>query len=152
MFFSSYKHNVDAKGRVFIPARWRGDLSDTVVITVDESGREEGGFLQCMAYKEWERYIDSYSLITRTNQDSMGILRVMLADAFPCEVDKQGRILIPQHLREYSGITGEALLTGVRDRIEIWEPAHWESYKANVASTQHARLEALNHKMETRLN
>ncbi len=148
MFFSNYKHNVDAKGRVFIPARWRTDLSDTVVVTVDESGRDQGGFLQCMSYKEWEKYIDSYSLITRTNQDSMGILRLMLADAFPCEVDKQGRIVIPQNLREYAGISGEALLIGVRDRIEIWDPEHWEKYKNNVAATQQERLAVLNQRLE----
>lgn len=144
MFYSNYTHNIDPKGRIFIPARWRSELTDTVIITVDESGRSSGGFLQCMALKNWESYIDSFSGILRTEDKPMGLIRTMLADAFPCDVDKQGRILIPQHLREYAGLTGEALLTGMRDRIEIWEPNAWAEYKGNVSNTRSERIEALN--------
>lgn len=151
MFYSNYTHNIDAKGRVFIPARWRHELTDSVIITVDESGRSSGGFLQCMALDKWEDYIDTFSNILRTEDKPMGLLRTMLADAFPCDVDKQGRILIPQHLRDYAGISGEAILTGMRDRIEIWSPDIWNAYKGDVSSTRSERLDALNKAMKPAL-
>ena len=148
MFYSNYRHNVDTKGRVFIPARWRSDLSDTVIITIDESGRDQGGFLQCMALEEWERYVKTFSMIQRTNDEAMGILRVMMANTFDCEMDKQGRILIPQYLRDYAGITGEVLMNGIFDRVEIWDPEAWEAYRGDVSKNRRERLDALNKAMK----
>lgn len=143
MFYSSYVHNVDAKGRIFIPARWRCELSDTVVITIDESKRDKAGFLQCMSQKEWEKYIETYAGILRTEEKPLSLLRVMMSKAFPCDVDKQGRIVLPQNLREYAGITETVQLNGMVDRVEIWNPDSWAAYEDEVTDTREDRLEAV---------
>ena len=114
MFMGEYSHTVDAKGRLIVPSRFREQLGDEFVVTKGLDG--------CLfAYEK---------ALPLTNANARKFTRFFLAGASTCEVDRQGRILIPSVLREFAGIEKEAVLVGVGSRIEIWSKEAWT--KANV--------------------
>ena len=125
MLISSFEHSVDAKGRVFIPAKWRDDLGDTIVITRDMLG---GGDTRClfgMSLTTWDMLLERYNKIAMTDVKAQNALRMTFANACDCELDKQGRILISGTLRKYAGIDKDAVLVGMGNRIEIWSGDMW---------------------------
>ncbi len=124
MLMGAYTHNVDAKGRVFIPVKFREDLGDNFVIT-------KGGGKRLFAYsmEEWERIVKTFKKTPMiTNKPLQNIKSILFSNAYPCELDKQGRVLLPQILREYTGIVKEAVVSGVMDRVEICAKENWGSY------------------------
>lgn len=128
MLISSFEHSVDAKGRVFIPAKWRDDLGDTVIITRDMMGKGDSRCLYGMPVTLWNDILERFRKVAVTDVKAQNAMRMLFANAFDCEADKQGRILLPASLREYAGITGEATLVGMGNRIEIWGKDQWGKY------------------------
>ena len=127
MLISSFEHSVDAKGRVFIPAKWRDDLGDTIVITRDMLG---GGDTRClfgMSMPVWNEMLERFKRVAISDVPAQNALRMMFAGACDCELDKQGRVLLSAGLRKYAGIDKEAVLIGMGNRIEIWSRERWES-------------------------
>lgn len=129
MIIGSYPYGIDPKGRVFIPAKWRDELGPTVILMpgileTDELhclfGKSEKGFLE---------FADKFAAVPVTDASSQGFRSILFSDAAECEMDKQGRILIPAPLREYAGLGENALVVGSHDRFEIWEPASWQKFK-----------------------
>lgn len=115
MLISEYNHTVDAKGRLFIPSKWREDLGSTFVIT-----RGQKGCLFGMSLTEWEKLAAKLALLPLTDEKAQRLHRMLSRWATDCEVDKQGRILVSQKLREFASITSEATLVGMTNHIEIW--------------------------------
>ena len=129
MLISSYEHSVDVKGRVFVPAKWREDLGETVAVIRGLLERDsEAKCLFGMSESELNRLIDRIKQIAISDVEAQSALRLILANACICEVDKQGRILISASLREYAGIGEDAVLVGVGTKIEIWSKANWDKY------------------------
>ncbi len=126
MLMNSFAHSVDAKGRVFIPAKWRDDLGDTVIITRDMMGKGDSRCLYGMPLSLWNEIIERFRKTPVTDVRAQNAMRMMFANASDCELDKQGRILLPAQLREYAGIEGEAMLIGMANRIEIWSAEQWQ--------------------------
>ena len=120
MFMSQYYHTVDAKGRLIVPAKYREQLGDEFVIT-----KGLDGCLFVYGNADWEILEKKLTSLPVTNANARKFSRFFLAGACACEVDRQGRILIPSVLREFAHLEKDVVLVGVGSRIEIWNKAVW---------------------------
>lgn len=123
MFMGEYKHNLDTKGRIIVPSKFRELLDEQFVIT--------RGLDRCLfAYTqdEWNRIEEKLKQLPLTKKDARKFTRLFFSGATIAEVDKQGRINIPQNLREYAGLSKECTVIGVSSRIEIWDSSTWEDF------------------------
>ena len=131
VFMSQYNHTIDAKGRVIIPAKFREKLGDAFVIT-----KGLDGCLYGYAESEWKNFEEKLGPLPVTNKDARQFTSFFLAGAAECELDKQGRILIPSVLREFAGLEKDVVLVGVASKIEIWSKERWdaanEQYEDNM--------------------
>ncbi|CAD2078228.1 MraZ protein [Jeotgalicoccus coquinae] len=118
-----YKHNLDTKGRIIVPSKFRELLDEQFVIT--------RGLDRCLfAYTvdEWSRIEEKLKTLPLTKKDARKFTRLFFSGATAVEIDKQGRINIPQNLREYAGLLKDCTVIGVSSRIEIWDSAAWEDF------------------------
>ncbi len=121
MFMSQYNHTVDTKGRLIIPSKFREMLGDEFVVT-----KGMDGCLFVYANDDWKVFEEKLTSLPITNKDARKFARFFLAGAAPVEVDKQGRILLPSHLRDFAELFKDVVLVGVGSRIEIWNKDKWE--------------------------
>ena len=121
MFMGEYNHTIDAKGRLIIPSKFREILGDVFVVT---KGLE--GCLFVYDNEEWKRFEEKLRALPITNKEARQFVRFFLAGAAEVEVDKQGRILLPNVLREFAQINKDVALLGVGSRIEIWGRERFE--------------------------
>lgn len=142
MYMGRYSHSVDAKNRVFLPSKWRFSLSETVAIAKDESSSKTG-CLQCMPWEDWLSYINGFGKVDRLNESALGIVRRLASSVECCSVDKQGRIVIPQDLKDYAGIGEDVVFIGVLDRIELWDTERWANYNESVEANYDERISAI---------
>ena len=127
MFLGEYEHTIDDKGRLTIPAKFRDELEGGVVIT-----RGLDGCLWAYGRSEWEILAEKISKLPTTNQAARNFARFMFSNASDSIPDRQGRILLPQNLRDYAGIQNETIVIGVMNRLEIWNPAKWSQLVTEV--------------------
>ena len=120
MLKGEYNHSIDTKGRLTVPFRFRDVLGDSFVIT-----RGFEGCLSAYPMERWERIEKNLMALSLTNAAGRKLTRLFLGNAIDCEVDKMGRILIPQPLRNAAGITRDVVITGLGDHIEVWDSAAW---------------------------
>lgn len=130
MFMGEHLHNIDLKGRLFIPARFREGLGDRFVVT-----KGLDGCLFAYPRPEWEALEQKLKSLPFTRGDARAFVRFFFSGAAECEVDKQGRILIPGNLREYARLEKDVVVIGVSSRVEIWAKGQWERYSAQAASS-----------------
>ncbi|MEF2291635.1 MULTISPECIES: division/cell wall cluster transcriptional repressor MraZ [Virgibacillus] len=123
MFMGEFQHNIDAKGRIIVPSKFRDQLGDSFVVT---RGLDQCLFVYPM--EEWSILEEKLKKLPLTKKDARAFTRFFFSGAVECEIDKQGRINIPQSLRNYAGIEKECVVIGVSNRIEIWSSEQWESY------------------------
>ena len=129
MFIGEFKHNLDSKGRIAMPVKFRNKLTGGAIIT--------RGLDRCLFVfenKDWEILAQKIIALPLSQANSRAFLRLMLAGAMDVDIDKQGRILIPDYLREYAGLKKEAVFTGLYNRIEIWDSENWKQYKTKTES------------------
>lgn len=128
MFYGEYKHTVDEKGRLTIPAKFRNLLKEKRVETLVVTR----GYEKCLfvflpfQWQEYERGLKSFS---PHKVDSRTVSRLFYSGANFCSCDRQGRINIPENLLAYAGITKEVTIIGTSDRFEIWDAASWSKYR-----------------------
>ncbi len=127
MFLGEFAHTIDDKGRLTIPAKFRDDLASGVVIT-----RGLDGCLWAYSRSEWEQLAEKISKLPTTNQAARNFSRFMFANAFDSIPDRQGRVLIPQNLRDYANIESDTIIIGVMNRLELWNPTQWGQVMAAV--------------------
>ena len=120
MFMGEYNHTIDAKGRLIIPARFRELLGEEFILT-----KGLDGCLSIYPMDAWETFETKLRALPLTNKNARTFTRFFVAGATNCELDRQGRILVPQTLREFAGLEKEVVLTGNLDRIEIWSKEKW---------------------------
>lgn len=131
MFLGQYQHNLDEKGRLMIPARFRELLVGGAFITQ--------GFDRCLMvmtssyFEEVYRRINSMNLADPT---ARMLRRLILSNAYPLEVDKVGRVLLPANLRQIINLEGEAIVAGSGDYFEIWTPAQWNEQLTQLQDTE----------------
>lgn len=121
MFMGEYNHTIDAKGRLIVPAKFREILGDNFIVT-----KGLDGSLFVYPNDEWTRFEEKLKSLPLTNKNARQFTRFFLAGAAACEVDKQGRILLPQVLREFASLEKDVVLVGVASRIEIWSRERWD--------------------------
>lgn len=124
VFTGEYRHTVDDKGRLAIPARFRAQLAGGAVLS-----RWIDGCLAIHTREGWDRLSEKVAAVPLTDPAGRLFQRQIFAGAFDAGLDRQGRVLVPSYLREEMGIAAEALVIGVRDHGEIWAPDRWATYR-----------------------
>ena len=127
MFMGEHKHTIDAKGRLIIPSRFREELGQEFIIT-----RGLDGCLFIFPQKEWKEFEMKLRGLPLIDKNARKFLRFFLSGAAACELDKQGRILIPGALREFAGMEKEVMLAGMLNRIEVWSKERWDANNSYV--------------------
>ncbi len=123
MYIGQYCHSLDAKGRVIMPSRFREQLGENFVVT---EGYE--GCLSVYSAEEWEKFIAQLMSLPTHSPDTRRVIRRIASGAVDCETDKQGRILLPAHLRNKAGIEKDVMIVGALTRVEIWDTEAWDKY------------------------
>jgi MraZ protein len=123
MFMGEYHHNIDNKGRLIVPSKFRDDLGEMFIIT--------RGLDQCLfgyPISEWKLIEEKLKALPLTKKDARAFTRFFFSGATESELDKQGRINIPAPLLQYAKLDKECVILGVSNRIEIWSKQIWEDY------------------------
>lgn len=123
MFMGEYQHSLDAKGRLIIPAKFRDELGEGAILT---RGLDNCLFL--FPQEEWSILESKLKTLPLTKGDARQFVRFLFSGATECELDKQGRIILPNNLREFASIDKDAVVIGVSSRVEIWSKEKWDSY------------------------
>jgi len=123
MFMGEFQHNIDIKGRMIVPAKFREGLGNSFVVT---RGLDQCLFIYPM--EEWAEVEGKLKKLPLTKKDARAFTRFFFSGAVECEVDKQGRINIPQPLRTYAALEKECVVIGVSNRVELWSKTIWEDY------------------------
>ena len=121
-FKGEYSHSIDAKGRLIIPAKFRELLGEQFVVT-----KGFDGCLFVFAEEGWDAFEEKLQALPMDKPEARMLGRFFIAGAIDAEVDKQGRILLPQNLLQHAKIEKEAVVAGVGNRVEIWNKAEWEN-------------------------
>lgn len=141
MFLGQFQHNLDDKGRLMIPARFRELLEKGAYITQ--------GFDKCLMVMNESYFKQVYDRIESMNladPTARMLRRLILSNAYPAEVDKVGRVLVPQNLRSFLHLNGEAIVAGQGDYFEVWKPEDWNGQMSQLqdAEANKKRFAALN--------
>ena len=123
MFLGEYQHNIDPKGRLIIPSKFRELLGEQFVIT-----KGLDGCLFVYPMEGWHELEDKLKSLPLTQKDARAFARIFFSGASEGELDKQGRVLLPPNLRTYAHITKETMIIGVGTRFEIWDLDTWQQY------------------------
>ena len=121
MFMGEYNHTVDTKGRLIVPSKFRELLGDEFVVT-----KGLDGCLFVYSGDEWKLMETKFREVSQFSKEARKFARFFFAGAATCEVDIQGRVLLPANLREFAGIEIEVVLAGVVNHIEIWNKDRWQ--------------------------
>lgn len=121
MFKGEYNHTLDAKGRLIVPSKFRELLGDEFVVA-----KGLDGCLFVYPSEEWQAIEERFRSAPQGTKDVRKFMRTFFAGAVDCEVDKQGRILLPEKLRQHAGLEKDVVLAGVFNHIEIWSQERWE--------------------------
>src|SRR4051812_17756369 len=127
MFLGRFEHSVDIKGRVAVPARFRDHLSGELILT-----RGNDRCLYLFTQESWEPLASKLNALPTGDADARNLRRPVFSAAEPVELDKRGRIITPEHLRESSGITGDVAIIGRGSYIEIGDRQSWEHLDDNI--------------------
>ncbi len=123
MFFGEYSHNLDAKGRVHIPSKFRDALGEGFIVT-----KGVGGCLFVFSREEWNNFSSKLKELPISDVAVQSFTRMLFASANEGEIDKQGRTLLPQRLRDHIKAVKEVTVVGVNTRVEIWSKEGWDEY------------------------
>jgi len=123
MFIGEYQHNLDAKGRIVIPGKFRDELHTSFILA-----RGLDGCLTIYSLKQWEKLFEEVNKLPTTKKAARQYIRMLTSTASECTLDNQGRIQIPSFLAKPVNITKECVVIGANDHIEIWDKATWDNY------------------------
>jgi MraZ protein len=138
MFIGEYIHTLDDKGRLAIPAKFRESLKQGAVVT--------RGLDQCLfvyTAEEWRRLAEKLAALPLGQSATRAFSRLMLAGAMDVELDKQGRMVVPEYLRSAAGLKKDVVFAGLYNRLEMWDADVWETYKTATESESNALAEKM---------
>lgn len=138
MFIGEYSHNLDTKGRMAIPAKFRHMFEKGAVVT---KGLDNCLFLY--PKEKWEKEAEKIANLPINQSKARAFTRHMLGGAMDVEFDNQGRITLPEYLRVFAGLNKKAVVAGVYDRLEIWDEEKWEKYKQEAEANSNDIAEEL---------
>lgn len=138
MFIGEFSHTVDDKGRVSVPVKFRASLADGVIVT--------RGLDRCLFVyprKEWEVLAQKLASLPLGQKQSRAFSRLMLAGAWDANLDSQGRVMVPEYLRTYASLGKHVAVTGLYNRIEIWNEDAWHEYRTRTEEASDDIAEAM---------
>ena len=138
MFIGEYFHQLDDKGRISIPKKFRENLSSGAVIT--------RGLDQCLflyTKEEWKKLAEKLAALPFAQSNTRAFSRLMLAGAMDVEVDKQGRMMIPEYLRSFGKLSKSVVIAGLYNRLEVWDESAWTLYKQKTETASDAIAEQM---------
>lgn len=138
MFIGEYRHTLDAKNRISLPAKFRKELGRSVIVT--------RGLDRCLFVYPKNVWKDEAGKIARHSTGGSagrGLARLMLAGASEADVDTAGRILVPDYLKSFAALSEKSVIAGVNDRVEIWDEKAWKKYTASIERDADAYAEKL---------
>ena len=138
MFIGEYQHSLDSKGRLAVPAKFRNDLKDGLVVT-----RGLDGCLFVYTADTWSELAKKLATMSFTQKDKRAFNRSMFSGAMDFKLDAQGRIVLPEVLRNFAELDKEVVVIGVYDRLELWDKKTWEVYRSNMERTSNEVAERL---------
>ena len=127
MLIGEYRHNLDPKKRLAIPSKFRKELGDGAVLT-----KGLDGCLFISPLKNWAPFAEMIGGLSIGKQDTRSFARLFLSGAVEVEFDSLGRILIPDNLKEFASLNKEVVVSGLFNRLEIWDEERWNGYKNNL--------------------
>lgn len=138
MFIGEYTHSIDDKGRMAVPVKFRAALGKGAVVT-----RGLDGCLFVYTSAEWRKLADKLVTLPIAQANTRAFSRLMLAGAMEVDIDSQGRVLVPDYLRKYAGLSKQVVVTGLYNRLELWDEAAWTKYKSSTERSSVDIAEAL---------
>jgi len=138
VFIGEFRHSLDNKGRIIVPSRFREELDGKFILT--------RGLDTCLfgfTEREWRNQEEKMTTLPMTMADGRAFSRLFFSGACECELDRQGRALIPPHLRQYARIERDIVVIGVSSRFEIWAEGMWGEYLSQVSSSYETIAEKL---------
>ncbi|NTV41139.1 MAG: division/cell wall cluster transcriptional repressor MraZ [Candidatus Moranbacteria bacterium] len=138
MFIGEYQHSVDPKKRLALPSKFRKELGKRVVVT--------RGLDKCLfvyPIKTWKDLAEKLGTLPMGESSTRSFVRLMLAGAVDSDIDSQGRILLPEYLKEYAGLNRSVTVAGLFNRLEIWDEAKWKTYKGKAEESSDEIAEQL---------
>jgi MraZ protein len=138
MFIGEYEHTLDEKNRVSIPKHYRTGLGKRMVMT-----RGLDNCLFVYSRSSWEKVAAKLQELSFAQADTRGFNRFILSGAAEVEVDAAGRVLIPEHQRQFAKLSKTVVFAGVSDRVEIWDADAWKAYKAEIEKKAEDMAETL---------
>jgi MraZ protein len=129
MFIGEYEHTLDDKKRVSLPKAFRTSLGKTMVMT-----RGLDNCLFVYPKKNWQKIAEKLERLSFAQADTRGFNRFILSGAVEVEADAAGRILVPDHQKDFAGLGRTVVFAGVSDRVEVWDSEKWKTYKAQIMS------------------
>lgn len=127
MLIGEYHHTLDPKKRLSLPAKFRKELGERIVIT-----RGLDACLFLFSESSWRSIAEKLASLPLSQADTRGFSRFLLSGAFEAEADGAGRILIPEYLKEFAGLGSAVVLAGVSDRVEVWNENTWSEYRRRI--------------------
>ena len=131
MLMGEYEHSLDAKGRLIMPAKLRQDIGEKFILT-----KGLDGCLFAFSTQEWINFEEKLKSLPLSDKNARSFVRFFLAGATECEIDKQGRFLIPANLRESAKLDKDAMIVGVGTRLEIWNKEIWQKCEENISADE----------------
>ncbi|MBE6129166.1 MAG: division/cell wall cluster transcriptional repressor MraZ [Erysipelotrichaceae bacterium] len=138
MFIGQYRHNLDAKNRIIVPAKFRDGLGEVFVVT-----KGLDGCLSIYTDERWSEMIASLERIPATKKEARQYMRSLTSKAVECSLDNQGRIMLPQFLLATANIKKSCVVVGVADHVEIWPEETWDSYDEEASESFETVAESL---------
>ncbi len=129
MFIGEYKHNLDTKGRIIIPSKFRDELHATFILA-----RGLDSCLTIYSLKQWEKLFEEVNKLPTTKKAARQYVRMLTSTATECSLDNQGRIIIPSFLAKPVNINKECVVIGANDHIEIWDKDTWDAYITDASN------------------
>ena len=129
MLMGEFEHTLDTKGRISMPAKLRKDMGETFILT-----KGLDGCLFAFSSEEWLNFESKLKSLPLSDKNARNFVRFFLAGATECEIDKQGRFLIPQNLRQAGSLEKEAVIIGVGTRLEIWDKSTWQAKDEEISA------------------
>ncbi|MFH1098416.1 MAG: division/cell wall cluster transcriptional repressor MraZ [Candidatus Uhrbacteria bacterium] len=142
MFIGEYHYTVDEKGRLAVPTKYRVKLSKGAVVT--------RGLDRCLfvyPIESWQELAARLAALPLSKSNTRSFARFLLAGAMDVELDKQGRIVIPEYLRSFAGLQRSVVVAGLYNRLEVWDAEAWEHYRANAERGSAEIAEALGNEL-----
>ncbi|MEG0283565.1 MAG: division/cell wall cluster transcriptional repressor MraZ [Erysipelotrichales bacterium] len=130
MFIGQYSHNIDSKGRMILPAKFRDKLGDDIIIS-----RGLDGCLSVYPLDKWQEIENKLTSLPNTKKKARDYARLVLSSAADVSFDKMGRINIPTHLTKIAALSKKCIVNGVGDYVEIWDEERWEEYNQSISES-----------------